>query len=89
MFTPLTIFFGIVALGLLIFVHETGHFLVAKAFGVRVITYSFGFGHRLLGFRHKGTDYRLSAIPFGRQRWSGRVPATPIRPRTSGACVCV
>lgn len=65
MFTPLTIFFGIVALGLLIFVHETGHFLVAKAFGVRVITYSFGFGHRLLGFRHKGTDYRLSAIPFG------------------------
>jgi regulator of sigma E protease len=65
MFTPLTIFFGIVALGLLIFVHETGHFLVAKAFGVRVITYSFGFGHRLFGFRHAGTDYRVSAIPFG------------------------
>ena len=65
MFTPLTIFFGIVALGLLIFVHETGHFLVAKAFGVRVITYSFGFGHRLFGFRHRGTDYRVSAIPFG------------------------
>jgi len=65
MFTPLTIFFGFIALGLLIFVHETGHFLVAKIFGVRVITYSFGFGHRLFGIRYKGTDYRVSAIPFG------------------------
>jgi len=65
MFTPLTVFFGFIALGLLIFVHETGHFLVAKIFGVRVITYSFGFGHRLFGIRHRGTDYRVSLIPFG------------------------
>ncbi len=65
MATPLTIFFGFIALGLLIFVHETGHFLVAKFFGVRVITYSFGFGHRLFGVRHRGTDYRVSMIPFG------------------------
>jgi regulator of sigma E protease len=65
MLTPLIIVAGIVALGLLIFVHETGHFLVAKLFGVRVITYSFGFGHRLFGFSYKGTDYRVSAIPFG------------------------
>ncbi len=65
MFTPLTIVFGFIALGLLIFVHETGHFLVAKLFGVRVITYSFGFGHRIFGVRWKGTDYRISAIPFG------------------------
>ncbi len=56
---------AIIFLGLLIFVHESGHFLVAKAFGVRVLTYSFGFGRRLFGFRHRGTDYRLSLIPFG------------------------
>ncbi len=65
MSTPLTIFFGFIALGMLIFVHETGHFLVAKLYGVRVITYSFGFGHRLFGIRHRGTDYRVSMIPFG------------------------
>jgi regulator of sigma E protease len=56
---------AIVVFGLLIFIHETGHFLVAKLFGVRVLTYSFGFGRRLLGFEHGGTDYRLSAFPFG------------------------
>ncbi len=54
-----------IALGVLIFVHESGHFLVAKAFGVRVLVYSFGFGKRILGFRWGGTDYRLSIIPFG------------------------
>jgi regulator of sigma E protease len=57
--------FGFIALGLLIFVHETGHFLFAKLFGVRVLTYSFGFGHRLFGVRYKGTDYRVSSFPFG------------------------
>ncbi len=65
MLLPIKIAAAFLALGVLIFVHETGHFVVAKAFGVRVLVYSFGFGKRLLGFRWKGTDYRLSAIPFG------------------------
>jgi regulator of sigma E protease len=65
MSTVLIGLFGFIALGLLIFVHETGHFLFAKLFGVRVLTYSFGFGHRLFGVRVGGTDYRVSSIPFG------------------------
>jgi len=55
----------IIVLGLLIFFHELGHFLAAKAFGVRVVTFSFGFGPRLLGLKVGETDYRVSAIPLG------------------------
>src|SRR4051812_3835826 len=55
----------VIVLGFLIFVHEAGHFLVAKAFGVRVLTFSFGFGKRLFGFQRGPTDYRVSLIPLG------------------------
>jgi len=52
-------------LGIIIFVHEFGHFATAKAFGMRVFVFSFGFGKRLLGFKWGETDCRLSAIPLG------------------------
>lgn len=55
----------IVVLGFLIFAHESGHFMFAKLFRVRVLTFSFGFGKRLFGFRKNGTDYRVSLIPLG------------------------
>jgi regulator of sigma E protease len=55
----------IIVLGFLIFAHEAGHFLVAKAFGVRVLVFSFGFGKRLFGFQRGPTDYRVSLIPLG------------------------
>ncbi|MBP7148447.1 MAG: RIP metalloprotease RseP [Acidobacteria bacterium] len=55
----------VVVLGILIFVHELGHFLAAKYFRVRVETFSLGFGPRLFGFRRGDTDYRISAIPLG------------------------
>src|SRR6185369_4477988 len=55
----------VVVLGLLIFFHEAGHFLVAKFFRVRVLVFSFGFGKRLFGFQAGGTDYRVSLIPLG------------------------
>lgn len=55
----------IVVLGVLIFVHEAGHFFVAKLFRVRVLVFSFGFGKRLFGFRKGDTDYRVSLIPLG------------------------
>lgn len=55
----------IIILGVLIFVHEAGHFLTAKFFGVRVLIFSLGFGKRLFGFRRGGTDYRVSLIPLG------------------------
>lgn len=55
----------IFALGVIIFVHEAGHLLVAKAFDVRVLAFSLGFGKRLLGFRRGETDYRVSLVPLG------------------------
>ena len=54
-----------VVLGIMILVHELGHFLAAKWFGVRVDVFSIGFGKRLVGFRRGGTDYRISALPLG------------------------
>jgi len=55
----------VVVLGIIIFVHEFGHLITAKAFGMRVFIFSFGFGKRLLGFKWGDTDCRLSAIPLG------------------------
>lgn len=55
----------IVVLGIIIFFHESGHFLLAKGFGMRVFIFSFGFGKRLFGFKRGDTDYRVSLIPLG------------------------
>ena len=55
----------IVVLGVLIFVHEFGHFIVARKLGVGVVKFSFGFGPRLAGFRRGETEYLLSAVPLG------------------------
>ena len=55
----------IVVLGVLIFFHELGHFLVARLFGVGVEKFSLGFGPRLVGKTVGITDYRISAIPLG------------------------
>jgi regulator of sigma E protease len=55
----------IIVLGVLIFFHEFGHFLVARFFGVGVEKFSLGFGPRLIGKKVGITDYRISAIPLG------------------------
>ena len=52
-------------LGVLIFVHELGHFLMARRIGVRVLAFSLGFGPKLIGFRRGDTEYRISAVPLG------------------------
>ena len=52
-------------LGVLIFVHELGHFLMARRIGVRVLTFSLGFGPKLLAFRRGDTEYCISAVPLG------------------------
>ncbi len=52
-------------LGVLIFIHELGHHLVAKWCGVRVEVFSLGFGKRIWGFKWGETDYRISILPFG------------------------
>ena len=54
-----------VVLGVMVLVHEWGHFIVAKAFHVRVEIFSIGFGTRLWGVKRGDTDYRLSALPLG------------------------
>lgn len=55
----------ILLLGVLIFIHELGHFLLAKAVGVRVETFSIGMGHKFLKFTKGETEYALSLIPLG------------------------
>ena len=52
-------------LGVLIFVHELGHFLAARRIGVRVLTFSLGFGPKILSVRRGDTEYCVSAIPLG------------------------
>jgi regulator of sigma E protease len=54
-----------VVLGIMVLVHEWGHFIVAKSFGVRVEIFSIGFGPRLWGYKRGDTDYRVSALPLG------------------------
>ncbi|HXN28766.1 MAG TPA: RIP metalloprotease RseP [Candidatus Acidoferrales bacterium] len=54
-----------IVLGIMIFVHEWGHFMAAKLCGVRVDVFSLGFGPRLFGMKRGDTDYRISALPFG------------------------
>ncbi|MCB0300795.1 MAG: site-2 protease family protein, partial [Calditrichaeota bacterium] len=55
----------IVVLSILVFVHELGHFLAAKMFGVRVERFSIGFPPRLFGVQYGETDYCISATPLG------------------------
>src|SRR5215813_7699064 len=60
----------------MVLVHEWGHFIVARLFGVRVETFSIGFGPRLAGVRRGPTDYRISALPLGGYvRMAGDNPA--------------
>jgi regulator of sigma E protease len=65
-----------IGLGVMVLVHEWGHFVVARFFGVRVEVFSIGFGPRLFGVRRGPTDYRLSALPLGGYvRMAGDNPA--------------
>jgi regulator of sigma E protease len=61
----LTLFSAIILLGILIFVHELGHFIVAKLSGVKVLKFSLGFGPKILGKKIGETEYMISAVPLG------------------------
>jgi regulator of sigma E protease len=54
-----------IVLGIIIVIHELGHFIVAKLFKIKVETFSVGFGPRLCGVRYGETDYRISGFPLG------------------------
>ncbi len=59
------LFWVLILLGIMILIHELGHFWAALSVGIKVETFSIGFGPRLIGFRRGETDFRISAIPFG------------------------
>jgi regulator of sigma E protease len=68
-------------LGVLVTVHELGHFLVAKACGVKVLKFSIGFGPKLLGFTKGETEYQLAALPLGGYvKMAGDVPGEELEP---------
>ena len=56
---------GLLGLSFMVFIHELGHFLAAKWSGVGVHTFSIGFGKKILKYQRGGTEYCISAIPFG------------------------
>lgn len=60
-----TIFLAIIPLGFIIFIHELGHFYAAKRCGIKVNTFSLGFGPKLIGIQRGDTEYRISLLPFG------------------------
>lgn len=75
----------VLLLGGLIFVHELGHFLAAKALGVKVVKFSIGFGPRLLGFRRGETEYLLSLLPLGGYvKMAGDEPGAEVAPEDRG-----
>lgn len=61
----MTFIYAIILLGILIFVHELGHFLVAKLMKVKVLKFSLGFGPTLIGKKYGETEYLISAVPLG------------------------
>lgn len=72
----------LVLIGVMIVIHELGHYWAARLFDVRVDTFSIGFGTRLFGFRKGETDFRVSLIPFGGYvRMAGEHPTDQPDPR--------
>ncbi len=61
----ISILLGIIGLGIVILVHETGHFFAARAAGIEVETFSIGWGPKLLSWKREKTEYRISAFPIG------------------------
>ena len=69
----------LLVLGLMVLVHEFGHFIVAKWCGVRVEAFAIGFGKRLFGFEHGGTDYRINVLPLGGYvKMAGEIPGEEV-----------
>jgi regulator of sigma E protease len=71
----------ILLLGVLVTVHELGHFLVAKACGVKVLKFSFGFGPKLLSFTKGETEYQIALLPLGGfVKMAGDMPGEELEP---------
>ncbi|MDP6962819.1 MAG: site-2 protease family protein [Planctomycetota bacterium] len=71
----------ILGIGLLLLIHEGGHYFAARAVGINVKVFALGFGPRLIGWRRNGTDFRISLLPLGGYvQVSGDDPNRPPRP---------
>lgn len=71
----------ILGIGILLLIHEAGHYFAARAAGIRVEVFALGFGPRLFGWRRGDTDFRLSLLPLGGYvKVSGEDPTRPPRP---------
>ena len=75
----------VLLLGGLIFIHELGHFIAAKALGVKVVRFSIGFGPRLFGFSRGETEYRIALLPLGGYvKMAGDNPGEELAPADRG-----
>ena len=61
----ITIVIALIVFGVVVLIHELGHFLTAKACGITVNEFSIGMGPRLFGFSKNGTDYSIRLLPIG------------------------
>jgi regulator of sigma E protease len=69
----------LIVLGLMVLVHEFGHFVVAKACGVRVETFAIGFGKKVVGIERGGTNYQINALPLGGYvKMAGEIPGEEV-----------
>jgi regulator of sigma E protease len=69
----------LLVLGLMVLVHEFGHFIVAKWCGVRVEAFAIGFGKRIVGFRRGETDYQINILPLGGYvKMAGEIPGEEV-----------
>lgn len=75
----------IILLGLLILIHELGHFVVGRFFGIGVEVFSIGFGQKIFSFNRNGTDYRISWLPLGGYvKFAGASRTEPVPPHFVG-----
>ncbi|AKF05356.1 RIP metalloprotease RseP [Sandaracinus amylolyticus] len=81
----MAIVYFVVLVGVLIFVHELGHFAWAKFFGVKVLKFSLGFGPRIAGIQRGDTEYVIAAFPLGGYvRMLGETPNDTVAPEDAG-----
>ena len=81
----MTFLWFVLLVGVLIFVHELGHFVWAKVFGVKVLRFSLGFRPRLIGFTRGETEYVIAAIPLGGYvRLLGELPGDVVTKKDEG-----
>lgn len=85
MFSLQSIFAFVFVLGILVFFHELGHFLIARRIGVKVLKFSLGFGPKLVGRKIGETEYLISAVPLGGYvKLLGEDPTEEMSPEDSG-----